>query len=127
MNRVIDIDTLAKNLTAGTPPLDMLVRTSGVNRISDFLLWQLIINSRRYIIQNLSDRSKTQDRERDVTSGAAYYIVPTYWPEFGMWDMIPIIISWQAKELIKRLAEQFGIGYLNDSLQSGCDVVNSTF
>ena len=27
--------------TAGSPPLDILVRSSGVKRLSDYLLWQV--------------------------------------------------------------------------------------
>ena len=37
----IDADALAARLdTAGLPPLDLLVRTSGETRLSNFLLWQ---------------------------------------------------------------------------------------
>ena len=35
-------ETIAANLyTAASPPLDILIRTSGVSRLSDFLLWQV--------------------------------------------------------------------------------------
>ncbi|MBW0521297.1 hypothetical protein O181_061012 [Austropuccinia psidii MF-1] len=41
----IDVDTLSQNLyTSHSPPLDILVRTSGVSRLSDFLLWQTTFN-----------------------------------------------------------------------------------
>ena len=34
--------TLSDNLyTSSSPPLDILIRTSGVSRLSDFLLWQV--------------------------------------------------------------------------------------
>jgi undecaprenyl diphosphate synthase len=38
----VDVDRLGSYLpTAGLPPLDMLVRTSGEQRISNFMLWEL--------------------------------------------------------------------------------------
>lgn len=40
--RDITEDTLSSNLyTSASPPLDILIRTSGVSRLSDFLLWQV--------------------------------------------------------------------------------------
>ncbi|PLW43141.1 hypothetical protein PCASD_08093 [Puccinia coronata f. sp. avenae] len=106
----INMDTVASHLyTTHTPPLDMLVRSSGVNRISDYLLWQLIINSSKYVKDDKgerkdgSDHSSQVDLERDITEGAAYHIVPTHWPNFGMDDMVPIILKWQLGEFRKFL------------------------
>lgn len=36
-----DIEANLMTSLGGSPPLDMLVRTSGVRRLSDFLLWQV--------------------------------------------------------------------------------------
>lgn len=43
------------------PPVDVLVRTSGEQRVSNFLLWQ--------------------------SAGAAMYFTPTAWPDFGQPDL----------------------------------------
>ncbi|EDO19297.1 hypothetical protein Kpol_1036p40 [Vanderwaltozyma polyspora DSM 70294] len=51
--------------TSGLPPLDLLVRTSGVTRLSDFMLWQVI--------------------NHDVT----IELLDCLWPEFG-----PIRMGW---------------------------------
>lgn len=56
--------------TAGMPPLDLLVRTSGVERLSDFMLWQC-----------------HQDTE--------VIFVDCLWPEFDLWKFLPIIVEWQ--------------------------------
>ncbi|CCM06762.1 uncharacterized protein FIBRA_09060 [Fibroporia radiculosa] len=56
----------------GSPPLDVLVRTSGVCRLSDYLLWQC-----------------SEDTQLQFTS--------TYWPDFGLWDLVPIILDYQRK------------------------------
>lgn len=67
----ITADSLTASMdTAGDPPVDILVRTSGVNRLSDFLLWQC-------------------HRDTDIQ------IVDTLWPDFGMRDLFFVIIRWQ--------------------------------
>lgn len=55
---------------AHSPPLDILVRTSGVSRLSDFMLWQ-------------------------CTESTHMHFVDKFWPQFGLFDMIPIILDWQ--------------------------------
>ncbi|QLL34444.1 hypothetical protein HG536_0G03060 [Torulaspora globosa] len=58
--------SLEKNLyTGGDPPLELLVRTSGVTRLSDFLLWQV---SQKGVVIELFD---------------------CLWPEFG-----PLRMAW---------------------------------
>lgn len=56
--------------TSGCPPLDILVRTSGEIRLSDFLLWQA------------NDRCQIQ-------------FVDCYWPEFSLWKFLPILFEYQ--------------------------------
>lgn len=49
----IDENYIESNLfTAGQPPLDLLIRTSGVSRLSDFMLWQV---SRKDVVIELVD------------------------------------------------------------------------
>ncbi|GLB41178.1 putative adds multiple copies of isopentenyl pyrophosphate (IPP) to farnesyl pyrophosphate (FPP) to produce dehydrodolichyl diphosphate (Dedol-PP), a precursor of dolichol which is utilized as a sugar carrier in protein glycosylation in the endoplasmic reticulum (ER) [Lyophyllum shimeji] len=67
-----DIDRALLTSKGGSPPLDILVRTSGVKRLSDFLLWQCCEN--------------TQIQFADA-----------YWPDFGLFDLIPIILDYQRK------------------------------
>lgn len=68
---VVDENTIDRFLyTAGSPPLDILLRTSGTFRLSDFLLWQC------------------------VSSSCAIVFVDTLWPEFSPWDMCKILINW---------------------------------
>ncbi|WEW60763.1 cis-prenyltransferase [Emydomyces testavorans] len=57
-------------LTANNPPLDLLIRTSGVERLSDFMLWQC-----------------HQDTE--------IVFLETLWPSFGLWDFLPVLWEWQ--------------------------------
>ena len=56
--------------TAGTPPLELLVRTSGVERLSDFMLWQC-----------------HQDTE--------IVFLDCLWPEFDLWNFLPVLVEWQ--------------------------------
>jgi ditrans,polycis-polyprenyl diphosphate synthase len=56
--------------TAGSPPLDLLVRTSGVERLSDFMLWQCHENTEVVFLECL-------------------------WPEFDLWHFLPVMVEWQ--------------------------------
>jgi len=58
--------------TAGCPPLDLLIRTSGVRRLSDFMLWQCHQNTEVVFIDCL-------------------------WPQFDIWKFLPILIDWGIK------------------------------
>lgn len=62
---------------ARSPPLDVLVRTSGVRRLSDFLLWQCCEDTQ---IQ----------------------FVDTNWPDFGLCDFVPILLEFQRKVWARR-------------------------
>lgn len=52
------------------PPVDLLVRTSGEQRYSNFLLWQAV--------------------------GAPFYVTPTYWPDFDRRELEAAIEWWRA-------------------------------
>ncbi|KAH8831635.1 Decaprenyl diphosphate synthase-like protein [Flagelloscypha sp. PMI_526] len=67
-----DIDDQLYTTLAGSPPLDILVRTSGVKRLSDYLLWQCCEDTQLQFV----------DR---------------FWPEFRTRDFIPIILDYQRK------------------------------
>jgi len=73
-----DIDNHLMTSLGKSPPLDILVRTSGVNRLSDFLLWQCC--------------EETQ-----------LQFIPTFWPDFGFLDLIPIILDYQRKVWSNRI------------------------
>ncbi|KAF8065388.1 Decaprenyl diphosphate synthase-like protein [Lyophyllum atratum] len=57
---------------SGSPPLDILIRTGGDRRLSDFLLWQCCENTQLHFIE-------------------------PYWPTFGLFDFIPIVLDYQLK------------------------------
>lgn len=56
--------------THDAPPLDLLVRTSGTYRLSDFLLWQ------------------------GVSPQCAVVFCEKLWPDFTPWDMCKILVNW---------------------------------
>ncbi|TRM58608.1 Decaprenyl diphosphate synthase-like protein [Schizophyllum amplum] len=68
-----DIEKHLMTSVAGSPPLDVLVRTSGVQRLSDYMLWQ-------------------------SCEGVQLHFSTTYWPEFGLSDFLPIILDYQRKQ-----------------------------
>ncbi|MBF0919032.1 MAG: isoprenyl transferase [Atopobium sp.] len=62
-----------KNLyTAGFPDPDLLIRTSGELRLSNYLLWQLAYSE--------------------------LYVTQTYWPDFSKWDFLRAIKDYQGRE-----------------------------
>jgi len=58
--------------TAGIPDPDLLIRTSGEMRISNFLLWQMAYTE--------------------------FYITDTLWPDFGKEDLYKAVIEYQKRE-----------------------------
>jgi undecaprenyl diphosphate synthase len=69
----IDEDTLAARLyTAGMPDPDLLIRTSGEMRISNFLLWQIAY--------------------------AELYLTDTLWPDFGRIDLLEAVLEYQKRD-----------------------------
>lgn len=69
----IDPDLFAAYLhTAGTPDPDLLIRTSGEMRVSNFLLWQIAYSE--------------------------IYITPTYWPDFRRKHLLEAVLEYQQRE-----------------------------
>jgi undecaprenyl diphosphate synthase len=69
----VDEDALALRLyTAGIPDPDLLVRTSGEMRVSNFLLWQIAY--------------------------AELFLTPVLWPDFGRRHLFEAILSYQGRE-----------------------------
>ncbi|MDX2153240.1 MAG: isoprenyl transferase [Bryobacteraceae bacterium] len=69
----LDEHTLASRLyTAGLPDPDLLIRTSGEMRISNFLLWQIAY--------------------------AELYVTETYWPDFTRADLLGAILDYQRRD-----------------------------
>ncbi|KAI9178940.1 cis-prenyltransferase [Blastocladiella emersonii ATCC 22665] len=60
--------------TASCPPVDILLRTSGEHRLSDFLLWQVV------------DRAQLA-------------FVDASWPEFAFHTFLPTLLDYQLKRL----------------------------
>ncbi|KAI0007961.1 Undecaprenyl diphosphate synthase [Xylariaceae sp. FL0662B] len=65
--------------TADCPPLDIFIRTSGVRRLSDFMLWQ-------------------------CHEGTHIFFLKCLWPEFDLWHFIPVLLEWQWRQ--KKLSEK---------------------
>ena len=63
--------------TQDCPPLDLLVRTSGEVRLSNFLLWQA---------------------SRDTF----VHFVHVMWPEFTFWHMLPILLCFQCNSFFQQ-------------------------
>ena len=58
--------------TAGLPDPDLLIRTSGEMRISNFLLWQIAY--------------------------AELHVTPTLWPDFSRTDLLKAILDYQSRD-----------------------------
>lgn len=57
--------------TAGLDDPDLLIRTSGELRLSNYLLWQIAYTE--------------------------FYVTPTLWPDFTRWDFLRAIVSYQGR------------------------------
>ncbi|KAF8517526.1 Decaprenyl diphosphate synthase-like protein [Hysterangium stoloniferum] len=67
-----DIDRELFTTSVGNQPVDVLVRTSGVKRFSDFLIWQ-------------------------CSENVQVHFTPVCWPDFGLRHFIPVILDYQRK------------------------------
>lgn len=69
--------------THGIPDPELLIRTSGENRLSNFLLWQIAYTE--------------------------LYFTPVFWPDFGKNELLQAILSYQKRERrFGMLSEQIG-------------------
>ncbi len=69
----IDEKTISDKLyTAGIPDPELMIRTSGENRLSNFLLWQLAY--------------------------AEFYFTSVLWPDFGKEELYKAIVEYQQRE-----------------------------
>jgi undecaprenyl diphosphate synthase len=59
-------------MTAGMPDPDLLIRTSGEQRVSNFLLWQLAYTE--------------------------FYISGVLWPDFGRRELFAAILDYKRRE-----------------------------
>lgn len=69
---ISDADVARELYTAGMPDPDLLIRTSGEMRISNFLLWQIAY--------------------------AELFITTTLWPDFSREELVEIIKAYQGRE-----------------------------
>jgi undecaprenyl diphosphate synthase len=69
----INEQALASKLyTAGLPDPELLIRTSGERRLSNYLLWQLAYTE--------------------------FYVTDVYWPDFSRWDFLRAIKDFQGRK-----------------------------
>lgn len=81
----ITADTLSAHMyTSSCPPLDLLVRTSGVERLSDFMLWQCHEHTSIVFLKCL-------------------------WPELDLWRFLPTLLEWQWWRM--RRERKMSVGY----------------
>ena len=84
-----DIEDRLLTANIKSPPLDILIRTSGVKRLSDFLLWQVRSTSTSFHLYVLTIRQCTESTQ--------VHFIDTYWPDIGLFDLLPIILDYQRK------------------------------
>ncbi|KAJ6017696.1 hypothetical protein N7451_001075 [Penicillium sp. IBT 35674x] len=87
-------------LTKGTPPLDLLVRTSAVERLSDFMLWQCQENTEIVFLDVL-------------------------WPEFDLWHFLPVLLGWQRRISKSRKNPDAEGNFAGDNAESSEDDLDS--
>ena len=70
--RIAEQDITSRLYTRNLPELDLVIRTSGEMRLSNFLLWQVAY--------------------------AEIYVTPTFWPDFGGVQLLEAIAEFQKRE-----------------------------
>ena len=81
------MEKLEANLyTAPSPPVDLMIRTSGEKRLSDFLLWQ--------------------------ADNAVIHFTSVLWPEFSLWHLLAAIFYYQ---VLSKCRDSFTFSTLNMS------------
>ena len=69
----IDDAVVASRLyTAGLPDPELVIRTSGELRLSNYLLWQVAYSE--------------------------FYVTDTYWPDFDRWGLVQAILAYQGRD-----------------------------
>ncbi len=72
-DRIIDEELISRHLyTVGMPDPDLLIRTSGELRVSNFLLWQIAYSE--------------------------IWVTPTLWPDFTKRDLLEAILDYQRRD-----------------------------
>ena len=82
-NTITPSTLTAHTFTATDPPLDLLVRTSGVSRLSDFMLWQ-------------------------CHESTSIVFLDVLWPEFDLWTFLPVLWEWQWRVMKEAKMEMRG-------------------
>lgn len=85
-----DIDRLI--YTSPGPPLDLLVRTSGERRLSEFLTWQATAGPDHPKDGDGAGPSRTNSRPPQIA------FVNTFWPSFGLCQFIYLLLQYQLAE-----------------------------
>ncbi len=69
----IDENAIASHLyTAGLPDPELVIRTSGELRVSNYLLWQIAYSE--------------------------FFVTETYWPDFDRWGLVEAILAYQNRD-----------------------------
>ena len=77
-NNIISVDTIEESIinqhlyTQNMPDVDLVIRTSGEHRISNFLLWQIAY--------------------------AEFYFTDVLWPDFNEEELLKALLSYQKRE-----------------------------